>query len=270
MTSLIAWIGASQGFNSIYLASDSRISWGSNASSPVWDCGRKLFPSKNYPEILGYCGDVLFPSQVLAQIVEHIDAGLFFRVDETPQEKSEKLFSSLKSSFLSYPIQQPNQISVIYCTRQNTGKQPIIYIWNILWKSGTWEMVLLPSLPHKSGLLIATGSGEETIKLFYDKWKKSEIGNTSRSVFSAFCDALKSGEDHRTGGAPQLVGLYREGAAKSFGIVFNNERYLFGLPVNLDAEWAKVEWRNELFERCNPENRIILEGAQRHARPTNI
>lgn len=270
MTSLIAWIGVAQGFSSIYLASDSRISWGSNAPSPVWDCGRKLFASKNYPEILGYCGDVLFPSQVLAQIVEHIDAGLFFRVDETPQEKAEKLFSNLKSSFQSYPIQQPNQISVIYCTRQNIGKQPTIYTWSISWEAGIWKMVLIPFLPYKSGLLIAIGSGERTIESFYDKWNKSEINNTSRNVFSAFCDALKSGEDYRTGGAPQLVGLYRKGAAKSFGIIFNNERYLFGLPVNPDAEWTKVEWRNELFERCDAESRIVLEGAQKHARPTNI
>ena len=81
---------------------------------------------------------------------------------------------------------------------------------------------------------------------------------------------MKSGGDPRSGGAPQLVGLYREGAARSFGVIFNNERYLFGLPVNLDAEWENVEWRNELFERCNAESKTVLEGAQRHSRPTNI
>jgi len=124
-------------------------------------------------------------------------------------------------------------------------------------------MNLLPFLPIMSGLLLATGSGETTLKKFYEKWNNSEIGNTSRNVFGAFCDALKSGGDPRSGGAPQLVGLYREGTAKSFGIIFNNERYLFGLPVNSDAEWEKVEWRNELFERCNAESRTILEGAQR-------
>lgn len=270
MTTLIAWIGANRGFNSIYLASDSRISWGSNVSSPVWDYGRKLFASKNYPEILGYCGDVLFPSQVLAQIVEHIDAGLFFKVHETPDKKSEKIFSSLKNSFLGYPIQQSSQISILYCTRQNIGKQPIVYTWSISLKAGTWEMSLLPFLPTMSNLLLAVGSGKMTLTKFYDKWNNSEIGNTSRNVFSAFCDALKSGGDQRSGGAPQLVGLYREGAARSFGVIFNNERYLFGLPVNSDAEWEKVEWRNELFERCNAESRTVLEGAQRHAKPTNI
>jgi hypothetical protein len=269
MTSLIAWVGANQGFSSIYLASDSRISWGSNTSPLVWDCGRKLFASRNHPEILGYCGDVLFPSQVLAQIVEHIDAGLFFKSDETPEEKSERIFSSLKNSFLGYPIQQSSQVSILYCTRQNIGKKPIIYTWSISWKAGKWERSPLP-LPTRSDLILAIGSGEITIRKFYDKWNNSEIGNTSRNVFSAFCDALKSCGDPRSGGAPQLVGLYREGTARSFGVIFNNERYLFGLPVSSDAEWEKVEWRNELFERCNAESRTVLEGAQRHARPTNI
>ena len=212
----------------------------------------------------------MFPSQVLAQIVEHIDAGLFFKVDETPQGKSEKIFSSLKNSFVGYPIQQASQVSVLYCTRQNVGKKPIVYAWSISWKAGKWEMNLLPFLPTTSALLFAMGSGEMTLRKFYDKWNNSEIGNTSRNVFSAFCDALKSGGDPRSGGAPQLVGLYREGAARSFGVIFNNERYLFGLPVNLDAEWENVEWRNELFERCNAESKTVLEGAQRHSRPTNI
>ena len=60
MTSLLAWVGVdSRHLSSIYLASDSRISWGDVAN---WDFGRKLFASTKYPEIIGYVGDVLFPS----------------------------------------------------------------------------------------------------------------------------------------------------------------------------------------------------------------
>jgi hypothetical protein len=124
--------------------------------------------------------------------------------------------------------------------------------------------------PLKSGLVLAIGSGGGMIKEFYGRWNISEIGNTSRNVFSAFCDALKSAEDPRSGGAPQIVGFYREGSAKSFGVVFGNERYLFGLPVKPDAEWDQVEWRNELFERCNAESGLVLVDAQRHARPSNL
>jgi hypothetical protein len=268
MTSLIAWIGANKGLNSVYLASDSRISWDVPSRLIVWDSGRKLFASRHYPEILGYCGDVLFPSQVLSQIVEHIDAGLFFSVDDTPEMKSERIFSSIRNSFSNYPILQ-SQVSVIYCTRQNILRQPIVYGWRISWKSGKWDMSPL-NFPLKSGLVLAMGSGGKMIEKFYEKWNRSEISNTSRNVFSAFCDALKSAEDPKSGGAPQVVGFYREGSAKSFGVVFENERYLFGLPVHPDAEWDQIEWRNELFERCNAESKSVLKDAQRHARPSNL
>ena len=162
MTSLIAWMGGNRGINSVYLASDSRISWGSSGSPLVWDCGRKLFAARSYPEILGYCGDVLFPSQVLAQIIEHIDAGLLFHVNEAPQVKSDRIFSSLRKSFLGYPIQRSSQVSIIYCTRQNIIKKPIVYAWLISWNTGKWEMHLLP-FPIRSDLILAIGSGETTI-----------------------------------------------------------------------------------------------------------
>ncbi|QLE49893.1 hypothetical protein FD724_18565 [Nostoc sp. C057] len=270
MTSLIAWIGiGTSGFNSFYLASDSRISWGGNSTPLVWDCGRKLFASKNYPDILGYCGDVLFPSQILMQVIEHIDSGLLFNPDDTPLAKFQNILSIIKQSFLGYPILSSDTVSIIYCTRQNFFKQQVVYVWNLTWKTGKWNTNLL-TLPIRSGLVQALGSGQKTINTFYEKWNRSEIGNTSRNVFSAFCDALKSGEDRRSCGSPQLVGFYREGSAKSFGVIYNNERYLFGLPVNQDAKWEGVEWRNKLFERCDGKFKVILDGTQRHARPNSI
>ncbi|MEP0886097.1 hypothetical protein NDI49_31680 [Trichocoleus sp. ST-U3] len=270
MTSLIAWIGTGAGgLNSVYLASDSRISWSGNSTPLVWDCGRKLFASRKYPDILGYCGDVLFPSQILAQVIEHINADLLFKAEDAPRTKFEKIVSIIKQSFLGYPIWSSDTVSIIYCTRQNFSKQPAAYIWRLTWKAGEWNTNLLP-LPIRSGLVTALGSGEKTINAFYEKWNQSEISNTSRNVFSAFCDALKSGGDSRSGGSPQLVGFYREGSAKSFGVIYNNERYLFGLPVNQDAEWEGVEWRNELFERCDGKDKVALEGTQRHARPNSV
>ena len=44
----------------IYLASDSRITWGS--ANRRWDAGRKLFTSDKSSHAFGYCGDVVFPS----------------------------------------------------------------------------------------------------------------------------------------------------------------------------------------------------------------
>ena len=73
MTTLIGWVGVDQrGLSSAYLASDSRLS----SNGAKWDCGRKLFACKTTPDVFGYCGAVLFPSLVLGQITEIVDAGL--------------------------------------------------------------------------------------------------------------------------------------------------------------------------------------------------
>jgi len=268
MTSLIIWIGVSNCWNSVYIASDSRISW-STPSLKVWDFGRKLFASRNYPEILGYCGDVLFPSQTLAQVIEHIDAGLLFSNEDTPQTKCDKIDAIIQKSFSKYPVLLSNTtFSIVYCTRQDLGKQPVVYIWILTFKAGNWDRKLL-ELPRKSDFVEALGSGKKTVKYFQKKWSSSEKNNkkTSRYVFSAFCDALKNEEDPLSGGSPQLVGIYRKDAAKNFGVIYNGERYLFGLPVHQDAIGEEIEWRNELFERCDGKNKIVQDGAQRHARP---
>ena len=44
---------------------------------------KKVFASKKYPEIFGYAGDVLFPSIVLEQIIELIDAGVLLSKEMT-------------------------------------------------------------------------------------------------------------------------------------------------------------------------------------------
>jgi hypothetical protein len=59
MTTIVTWAAVdTHGVSSIYIASDSRISWG---ATTVWDSGRKTFASQDCPFVFGYWGDVLFP-----------------------------------------------------------------------------------------------------------------------------------------------------------------------------------------------------------------
>jgi len=82
MTTLIAWIVYSATGErpelprAIYVASDSRITWGSQARR--WDAGRKVFNPSKAPHIFGYCGDVVFPSLVLGQVISAIDNNIMF------------------------------------------------------------------------------------------------------------------------------------------------------------------------------------------------
>ncbi|MGH7752442.1 MAG: hypothetical protein ACREN5_06470, partial [Gemmatimonadales bacterium] len=95
----------------------------------------------------------------------------------------------------------------------------------------------------------------------------STVGRTSRTVFGALCDSIASGSDPASGGAPQLAGLYRVGSGQTFGVITAGKRYLLGLCVDDSPALGGVEWRNELFERCDWETGTRLPEAQRHYRP---
>ena len=267
MTSLIGWIAVdSRGPASIYLASDSRISWG---SENVWDCGRKLFASRKYPEILGYCGDVLFPTQVLGQIIDLIDNELCLDLFDTPDVKRNKIFKIIMDSFSGYPADVAKEFTVVYCTRENDGMNSSFNLSTLNWSKSSWSEQWLP-LPTESGVITTLGSGTAFISKWYDRWSHTTEKRTSRSVFSAFCDSIQSGDDKNTGGAPQLVGIYRKGSAESFGIMYKNQRFLLGLPIEGSNKCESVEWRNCIFERCDWRNMERLEGSQKHKRPRGL
>ncbi|MBN4078950.1 hypothetical protein JYT96_03010 [Gammaproteobacteria bacterium AH-315-C21] len=274
MTTLLSWIGVdSRTPSSIYLASDSRISWGSKSQ---WDTGRKLFASKTKPEIFGYCGDVIFPIQVLGQLVEQIDNGLFFSENEEFTSKLEKVRRVVDESFSGLPEEQQRSFQILYVSRDGSRMESKFFAGNISLNSE--HKIVAENIPNppESGLIVGKGSGSASLKRWYNTWIESNykdpdgVSRTSRSVFSAFCDSLESKEDPLSGGAPQLVGLYRIGAAISFGIVHNGERYFNGLPVENATELSGVEWRNSLFERCNGESMELIKGAQKQPRPNTI
>lgn len=270
MTSLVAWIGIdSRAPASMYLVSDSRISW--QSGKIVWDFGRKLFASQKHPELLGFVGDVLFPSQVLGQIVALIDADLLFTRNESCQSKWEKVVQIVKQSYATYP-KEPNQtFTIIYCTRENSGMESTFHLASLSWRrSHEWIDEGWATLPHASGIIKSYGSGGKAVEKWLSYWNNTSNKGTSRIVFSAFCDALISNEDKRSGGAPQLVGLYRIGSAKSFGVVFNNQRFMLGVPLQMSHTLENIEWRNALFERCDWRTMKKLQIAQKHNSPRGL
>jgi len=269
MTTFVAWLGVdSRRPASIYLASDSRISWGSNVA---WDHGRKLFACSRYPDVLGYIGDVLFPSQALGQLVDIIDADLLFGSSDSPEGKWTTIVSMVRESFDTYPTDKSRDFTIVYCTRDGSGMTSVFHMCTLNWtQDGGWVNGASIDLPRESGLISVHGSGEESMRKWYSHWSKTGEGRTSRSVFSAFCDGLGSGEDKQSGGAPQLVGIYRQGAAETFGVIYKDKRYLYGIPVDASERLGAVEWRNRLFERCDWRTMKPLEGAQRHPRPKGL
>jgi hypothetical protein len=139
-------------------------------------------------------------------------------------------------------------------------------LWRLDWSQARGWTDQEIALPTESALVLAVGSGADVVTRWDDEWRR-RLGRTSRSVFSAFCDALRSKGDPRTGGAPQLVGLYRTGVAHTFGVISDGRRYVCGLAVPESSAVESLEWRNELFERLDGRTLELLPGAQRQPRP---
>jgi hypothetical protein len=277
MTSLVVWLGVdSRGPASIYIASDSRITWGS--SSIKWDHSQKVFSSQKYPDIIGYCGDVLFPSQLLAQIIRLIDAGMLFENSDIPIIKFNKITKVIQEAFEAYPKSERRNFAIIYCTREYEGMASIFHAFLLDWKlKNGWhtDLIALPKTEdgqkYKSGIVRPFGSGAKSIKKWYDRWNKIKSEkDTSRTVFNAFCDSLFSKEDEFSGGAPQLVALYRIDCGKYIGTVYQRNRYLFGLPILDSGQLNNIEWRNNVFERCDGITMEKLNNAQSHKRPRGL
>jgi hypothetical protein len=166
-----------------------------------------------------------------------------------------------------YPQPVRGAFSIIYASRCGVGLSAEFYATELSWNNGWTQSDF--TMPTNSTLLIALGSGSSRVKAAFREWSSSDVAGTSRAVFSAFCDAIQTEHDTKSGGSPQLVGLYRSGAARTFGIIYQGARYYNGAPIieveNLDA----IEWRNTLFERCDGASLARQTQAQPQPRPRN-
>lgn len=265
MTLIVSWIGvddkkSKKKIASLYLASDSRYSWGNLGK---YDNGVKVFRCLNAPEIFGFCGDVLFPSNLVSQLITQIDNGLFFSGSETSDVKSKKIANFISEAVKYYPIVVFNQnFTIIYGTRIADDFHLFKYIHNYKTRAFDYEEI---NLPLESGKVFSGGSGSEEFDKNYQSYenpKHNEYG-TSRGVYQCFVRTLINIKDKYSGGAPQIVGLYRKGNAVLFGSVITKKLYIYGQEFIQNTNAGNIEWRNENFERTNPETGKILDGAQR-------
>jgi hypothetical protein len=262
MTSFVAWIAVdNRAPSSVYFASESRLS----ADKLHWDFGRKLFASHVSPDIFGYVGDALFPSQILGQIIDLIDSGVLFTASDDIERKLDKMKFFLNQVAGKYPFL--DKVCIYYCSRLDREGRSSLHstfrMYRLWWADNKWQSERI-GMPTKSGAIIADGSGRAEIKSAIDIWQQSPHKETSRSFFSAFCDALEKAEDPYSGGAPQLVGIHRKGNAKYFGGVHKNKRFFLGLPVSDPESPNNINWFNDIFEIADGETKKRRPDAQKH------
>jgi hypothetical protein len=264
MTLIISWIGVDQkkegkSPSSIYIASDSRYSWGRVGK---YDYGIKVFGSSIHPEIFGFCGDVLFPSLVLGQLLPQIDSGLLLNDSDDGGTKHTKIYRYISTSLRAYPkVFLSDTFTILHGTR--VGKVFKCYKTDYSITEGlTNEEIALPNMSTK---VFSGGSGEKEFDDNWRLWENEKHNNhrTSRGVYHCLIKTLKEIKDPSTGGLPQVVGLYRINNARIFGIVENGTKYIYGKESSEDINSKKIEWRNENFECINPETLKLFDKAQR-------
>lgn len=235
MTSLVVWVAMDQrGPASVYIATDSRISWPAGPTGATQrDGARKTYSTTKLAHIMGYVGDVLFPALTLPTVAAQLDECPH---DESVEVAQERVLELVTAAWRDAPSSARLESRLAHCTRVGAGIKARFGVQILHLPVGTteWTATAL-ELPPVSSTIDFLGSGRQQLENAYNNWVKpagSERDRTSRVVFSAFCDAMDSGKDRFTGGAPQLVGLYRQGPGRIFGVHWNGQTYLCGTKIS--------------------------------------
>lgn len=269
MTLIVSWVStddkpSGKKVSAIYFCADSRFSW--TPTGKVYDMGKKVYNCKKYPEIFCFCGDVDFPINTIQGLVDEIDNDLTFEKDAQIEVKRSVITEFISQSLQNYPKEVLAQTFSIFhasCLKQE------FYITEYPFDGNGIKVVdhVLPGISQK---VFSAGSGSE---LFDNMWReacKSNVNEqyTSRNVYNCFSKAVEECKHHpkdkklsMVGGCPQLVGLYRGGKTQLYGIIKDGERYIHGRKVNYSPSLNNIEWRNDNFERVDPETMTLLAGA---------
>jgi hypothetical protein len=264
MTSLAAAIARdSRGPCALYILTDSRITW--TDPTEIWDAGRKTFGSATSPDVFGYCGDAYFMPMALSQILDMAACGALDLTTASAKERHTIILRQLKNSLGRIATKHVLKMTLFHGAREGDGMQATFRLWRSTYNPNTkrWSDNEL-SVADRSYLAGIDGTGKSTVQKFEAKTDKMAASGTSRAAIHAFCKSLHSAEDSFTGGPPQMVGLWRIGAAKQFGYYWNRRFFISGMECPDNTSRMNINWFNEFFERCNPETGCRLQGSADH------
>jgi hypothetical protein len=267
MTSLAAAIAVDQrGPSALYIITDSRITWKGFAGQ--WDAGQKTYASQTSAHIFGFCGNASFPPSVIRQVIELMDIGLL-TTNEDPAAIHSQVVELLEKTLRTASHQFFDGFSIFHGAREGELMSSKFRLWRTEYYQSTRKFYdgEIEMEKSRSCLVHIDGSGRSVVQNQSAMWDRSTAAGTSRAAMWAFCEALSSGTDRHTGGAPQMVGVWRKGPARRFGIVWNGKRYVAGIEVTPAEELRQIDWFNDLFERCDGISGGRLKGASSHEKP---
>ncbi len=267
MTTMVCWKSADQNKQqTLNLCSDSRFRDG---TGNVWDCGKKLFFSRVFPDVFGFVGEALPPQTVLAQLVDAIDSKSLGARSSDPALRVSKYMSYLDATIGTFP--RTRSVEIVYATRDDRQNSSPFHICSIFFASGKGpgKTTTIQTGGAQSMLIRAFGSGENEFMKMYAAVHAKQQGNMSRAVYWSFVDHLASGADPYTGGSPQIVRLGNVGAASPIGISNNGKRYLLGFELDASqlGEPEIKDWHDDMYQYVDPVSGQPRSKAQRIARP---
>lgn len=271
MTSLLIWFAAdkkkAEGFKpaSVYIATDSLITWKDGSK---WPHGQKVFASKTSADVFAYCGDRLFAAHALGQVVAAIDSGYLFAEQDSAASRLGKVQQTLRMLWDTFPLRHQDDAHVVHLSREGAGVGSRFFLQRHRYEPGkapSSDQVIEAPVGEVSAPFMALGTGAKAVENGIDQWNRRYANrHTSRAMFSAFCETLEAGLDASSGGSPQLVGLYRVGAGRSFGVIWKGERYFNGLRTLSTSNKGAIPWRNNTFEIANQATKRRADGAAAH------
>lgn len=265
MTSLAAAIASdSRGPCSLYIITDSRITW--DVASERWDAGRKTFCSPASADIFGYCGDAFFLPVALGQVLSLI-ALQVVEIQTLQSAKRHELFLELlKAAIEKVETKYISKLTLFHGARDGELMEARFRLWRSEYnpKSKAWideELALAYGASYFASL---DGTGAAHVERFVERMETVPAAGTSRAAMHGFCQALHANADPFSGGAPQLVGLWRKGPARHFGFCWHGKSYIAGMEIPQNASHASLDWFNHLFERCDGKSGRKLKQAKAH------
>jgi hypothetical protein len=265
MTTIAAQLSVdSRGPCALYIASDSRITWGSKQR--WWDAAQKTFASHASPDIFGYCGSAFFPPQILNQVTRQIDAGLLFDETACADERHGRWLTTIKKSLENSARPDIPAFKLFHGSRGGSGMRCSFRLWQVDYQSGSqsWKDQEVSLETVRSHFASIKGTGRVNLQEQIMATSNEAEAGTSRHAFQQLFASIKEGGDPFSGGAPQIVGLHRVNHAQSFGMIWNNGRYYCGCKLVAGSNFQSIDWFNERFERADGKTMMRLKGAQRH------
>jgi hypothetical protein len=275
MTTLQSWISYTDTGErpdlprAVYLASDSRITWGT--ADIRWEAGRKVFAPSAEPHLFGFCGDVVLPVLLIGQIVSAIDAGIFFSSELSAHERQEAVLRAVERGIASAVMTPTTDFVIHHIYREREWPNTFFHAWTIRYNSCdhscTSHELLIPTTTNVLGVF---GSGQKSAKAHHDSWQNTEAAGRSRAILSSFCDSIRSDDDSLSGGAPQLAALYTSGPPVQIGMYIDGRLYMNGMEIEAGPALSNIRWRDCIGQEIDSQTGNVAHGARRFARPTKL